>query len=179
MDGSYYITVDAINSVEYGGSLVTTVMHSTPYVLDTQAPVVESLDLIGYNQSTNQITVSYNIRYVCVCVRVCVYTHDTCTLLLLICVYMVCSDVGSGVEKVELSVGRAPLDNDVIGWVVIATDTGVGVATIGVNISDGVTSYVKLRATDKSMCARTSLIALILLNVCSVYHCIIINHVRC
>ena len=92
---------------------------------------------------------------------------------------MMCSDVGSGVEKVELSVGRTPLDNDVIDWVIIATDTGVGVATVGVNISDGVTSYVKLRATDKSMCARKNLITLILLNMCSVYHCIIINHAWC
>ena len=92
---------------------------------------------------------------------------------------MMCSDVGSGVEKVELSVGRTPLDNDVIDWVIIATDTGVGVATVGVNISDGVTSYVKLRATDKSMCARKNLITLILLNMCSVHHCIIINHAWC
>ena len=100
-----------------------------------------------------------------------------CTIVTDLCVhvYMVCSDVGSGVEKVELSVGRTPLDNDVIGWVIIATNTGVGVATIGVNISDGVTSYVKLRATDKSTCTHTNLVALFLVNMYSVhvYYCII------
>ena len=59
------------------------------------------------------------------------------------------SDAGSGVDRVELSVGHTPLDNDVIDWVTIVTSGDSTEATVNVDISDGETAYVKLRVTDK------------------------------
>lgn len=61
-DGSYYISVDAINSVGYGGSLITTVHHSTPYIVDTLPPVVNDWSVVGYNESSNKLTVTFNVR---------------------------------------------------------------------------------------------------------------------
>ena len=49
----------------------------------------------------------------------------------------------------ELSVGHTPLDNDVMDWVTIATSGDSTGATVSVDISDGETAYVKLRAIDR------------------------------
>lgn len=38
-DGRYFVTIQALNNAELGGSLVTTVCHSTPFTVDTTPPV--------------------------------------------------------------------------------------------------------------------------------------------
>ena len=65
-DGSYYITVDAINRAGYGGSMVTTIHHSTPYILDTTPPQVDEFEVNEYNIDLNILTVTFKIRYVCI-----------------------------------------------------------------------------------------------------------------
>ena len=62
MDGEYYITVEAINGVGYGGSMVTTVHHSVPYIVDTQPPVIGSFSSVYYDIDSNILNVSFLIR---------------------------------------------------------------------------------------------------------------------
>lgn len=63
-DGSYYITVDVINGAGYGGSLVTTVHHSTEYIIDTLPPVINELNIDEYDININRLNISFNVRYV-------------------------------------------------------------------------------------------------------------------
>ena len=60
-DGRYYVSVQAINNVVFGGALVTTVSHSVPYVVDTVPPVIHSMSA-HYDDSTNLLILVYNIR---------------------------------------------------------------------------------------------------------------------
>ena len=64
LDGSFYITVDVINGAGYGGSLVTTVHHSTEYIIDTQPPEIDELNIDDYDINTNRLNISFNVRYV-------------------------------------------------------------------------------------------------------------------
>lgn len=61
-DGSYYFSVDAINGVGYGGSLVTTVHHSTPYIIDTTPPIILYLQIEAYDNIENMLNITFNIR---------------------------------------------------------------------------------------------------------------------
>ena len=63
-DGAYFFTVQAVSNVEYGGPLVTTVAHSTPYIVDTSPPILSEVEVINYNVSSNQLILTYNARYV-------------------------------------------------------------------------------------------------------------------
>lgn len=56
--------IQAINNVVYGGSLVTTVHHTTPYVVDTTAPLLEVAMVDPYDSVTNTLTVHYMARSV-------------------------------------------------------------------------------------------------------------------
>ena len=49
-DGPYYITVRALNGVEFGGPLALTVCHSTPYIVDTSPPLVNEIYNIRYDE---------------------------------------------------------------------------------------------------------------------------------
>ena len=59
-DGIYYITVQALNQVIFGGSGVLTLCHSTPYVIDTTPPVIYSVKLVAYNETSNITTFYYH-----------------------------------------------------------------------------------------------------------------------
>lgn len=61
-DGAYFFTVQAVSNVEYGGPLVTTVAHSTPYIVDTSPPILSEVEVIDYNVSSNQLILTYNAR---------------------------------------------------------------------------------------------------------------------
>lgn len=63
-DGPYFITIQAINNVQYGGPQVTTVQHSTEYLVDTTCPILSGVEVISYNASTNQLVVVFNARLV-------------------------------------------------------------------------------------------------------------------
>jgi len=54
----------AINNAVYGGSLVTTVHHTMPYVVDTTAPLLEVAMVDPYDTVTNTLTVYYMTRSV-------------------------------------------------------------------------------------------------------------------
>ncbi|XP_053407458.1 uncharacterized protein LOC123547213 isoform X2 [Mercenaria mercenaria] len=59
-DGPYYVTVQALNGAELGGSLVTTVCHSTPFVVDTTPPVFNGVTDIIYDEDFDLIAIYYN-----------------------------------------------------------------------------------------------------------------------
>lgn len=63
-DGSYYVSVSAINGAGYGGSLVTTVHHSVPYIVDTTPPVIDSFELMSYDIQFDILNLSYTVKYV-------------------------------------------------------------------------------------------------------------------
>ena len=85
-DGSYYLSVQAVSNVEYGGPLATTVQHSTPYVLDTSLPVLGAIEGLEYNATSDLLSFSYNARYVLLffvcCLFVCLFIVVFCSLLL-------------------------------------------------------------------------------------------------
>ena len=59
-DGTYYVSVQAINNAVYGGAMATIFEHSTPYVLDTSPPLVQFLSNgLAYNASSNQLSLTY------------------------------------------------------------------------------------------------------------------------
>ena len=59
-DGTYYVSVQAINNVVYGGAMATIFEHSTPYVIDTSPPVVQFLpNGTAYDASSNQLSLTY------------------------------------------------------------------------------------------------------------------------
>ena len=146
-DGDYYITVNAINKAGYGGSMVTTVHHSTPYLVDTQPPTVTEWRTISYNKTTNELIVHYNVRYVLGrCVSGSLHANYN---FLLHCLFLLSSDSGSGVSDVSLALGLTRHDIGLLDWVTLATSGGSGVLVTSVYVPDGVSAWVKLRVTDK------------------------------
>ncbi|XP_048250793.1 uncharacterized protein LOC124111176 [Haliotis rufescens] len=59
-DGKYYITLRALNNVEYGGPLVTTICHTTPLGIDNTQPFVHEVYDVEYDEDTYVITAKYN-----------------------------------------------------------------------------------------------------------------------
>jgi hypothetical protein len=121
-EGAYYITIRATNQIAYGGPLFTTVQHATPYIIDTTPPVVEEDVDVGYNLTTNQLSVEYDA-----------------------------SDGEEGVvTAVDVALGRSPLDTDILRWTPLTNQSG-SVRSRGVVelvIPDGLPVWLKLRATD-------------------------------
>lgn len=64
IDGKYYITVRAINKMEYGGPLATSVCHSTAYAIDNSPPIVYEIFNVQYDEETFNLTLSHNSSYV-------------------------------------------------------------------------------------------------------------------
>ena len=63
VDGIYYVTVQALNQVIFGGSGVLSLCHSTAYIIDTTPPIIPNVTLIGYKSATNISTFYYEARY--------------------------------------------------------------------------------------------------------------------
>ncbi|XP_038062441.1 uncharacterized protein LOC119732930 [Patiria miniata] len=59
-DGAYYITVRALNKVEFGGPMALTVCHSTPLIIDNTPPIIYSIDDITYDSSIGRIRLKVN-----------------------------------------------------------------------------------------------------------------------
>jgi len=59
-DGKYFITVQALNGAELGGSLVLTLCHSTPLIVDTSTPVFDKVTDIIYDEDFDLIAIYYN-----------------------------------------------------------------------------------------------------------------------
>lgn len=62
-DGTYYTTVRALNNVQYGGPLATTVCHTAPYIVDMSPPFVWEIFDIKYDEDTFQLNATHNSRY--------------------------------------------------------------------------------------------------------------------
>ena len=92
-DGAYYISVQAINNVEYGGPLVTTVQHSTPYIIDTSPPILTEVESIDYDVLTNELSLNYSA-----------------------------SDNGSGIATVSLALGHTQYDTGLLSWIPIESN---------------------------------------------------------
>ena len=60
-DGEYFATVQGLNKAVFGGSLVSTVCHTTPLIIDTTPPLVHSVDNVAYNDVKGIIKAGYNI----------------------------------------------------------------------------------------------------------------------
>ena len=58
-DGAYYVTVQALNGAELGGSLVTTVCHAIPFKVDTTPPVFSGVTDIIYDEDFDLIAIYY------------------------------------------------------------------------------------------------------------------------
>ena len=61
-DGQYFITVRALNKVMYGGPLSVTVCHTTPYIVDTSAPIVHEISSLRYDERSFFLYGAINIR---------------------------------------------------------------------------------------------------------------------
>ncbi|XP_022100338.1 uncharacterized protein LOC110984441 [Acanthaster planci] len=59
-DGAYYISVRALNKVEFGGPMALTVCHSTPLTIDRTPPIVYSIHDITYDSTTGKIGMRVN-----------------------------------------------------------------------------------------------------------------------
>ncbi|VDI67222.1 Hypothetical predicted protein [Mytilus galloprovincialis] len=59
-DDKYYVTVRALNEVEYGGPLATTVCHSKPLGVDNSPPHVWEIYDIRYDENTYNLTAKHN-----------------------------------------------------------------------------------------------------------------------
>ena len=59
-DGRYYVTIRAINQVEYGGLLVTTICHSTPLAIDNTPPIIYEIYNIKYDDVSYNLTADFN-----------------------------------------------------------------------------------------------------------------------
>jgi hypothetical protein len=86
-DGHYFLTVQAVNNIVYGGSLVTDVGHSTPYIIDTVPPQVHDVHGLEYDEDTQILQLQYNT-----------------------------SDATSGVREIDFALGRTVHDTDLHSW---------------------------------------------------------------
>ncbi|KAI8516766.1 hypothetical protein Bbelb_053470 [Branchiostoma belcheri] len=61
IDGVYHITVRAINNVEFGGAMATTVCHTTPYIIDNTPPFVHHVHSVQYDEDALVISAEYDV----------------------------------------------------------------------------------------------------------------------
>ncbi|XP_019642103.1 PREDICTED: uncharacterized protein LOC109483513 [Branchiostoma belcheri] len=86
-DGFYHVSVRAVNKVEFGGPLATTVCHGVPYTIDTTPPFVNEVELISYDENTYELIVEYNV-----------------------------SDPLSNIREVDIGLGKSPRDVFIKDW---------------------------------------------------------------
>ncbi|XP_038050876.1 uncharacterized protein LOC119724026 [Patiria miniata] len=86
-DGAYYITVRALNKVEFGGPMALTVCHSNPLIIDNTPPIIYSISDITYDSSIGRIGMRINA-----------------------------TDPDSHLSKYHLAAGRTPRDISLRDW---------------------------------------------------------------
>ena len=62
-DNKYYVTVRAINNIEFG-PLGLTVCHAQPYTIDTTPPILYAVNDVTYDEDHFQISCRVNATYV-------------------------------------------------------------------------------------------------------------------
>ena len=65
IDGKYYATIRAINKVDYGGPLSTSVCHTIPLTIDITAPLIYEIYDLSYDDDNFNLTAKHNTRYCC------------------------------------------------------------------------------------------------------------------
>ncbi|XP_078575736.1 uncharacterized protein LOC144861641 [Branchiostoma floridae x Branchiostoma japonicum] len=86
-DGFYHVSVRAVNKVEFGGPLATTVCHATPYTIDTTPPFVNHVKFISYDEVSYELIVEYNV-----------------------------SDPLSNIREVDIGLGKSSRDVFIMDW---------------------------------------------------------------
>ncbi|XP_070573688.1 uncharacterized protein [Ptychodera flava] len=86
-DGVYHVSVRALNKVEFGGPLATTVCHTTSYIIDNTAPFVNHVHLAEYDEYACIISTFFNV-----------------------------SDPDSNIREVDFGLGRSNRDTYLLGW---------------------------------------------------------------
>ncbi|XP_072033446.1 LOW QUALITY PROTEIN: uncharacterized protein [Amphiura filiformis] len=87
-DGLYYISVRALNNVDFGGPMAMTVCHSTPLVIDNTPPIIYEIFNITYDTSTFLIGTNVNA-----------------------------TDPESDLQSIHFALGQTPRDIAHLGWV--------------------------------------------------------------
>ncbi|VDI76845.1 Hypothetical predicted protein [Mytilus galloprovincialis] len=100
-DARYYISVRALNNVEYGGPLATTVCHSTPISVDNSPPLALEIYDISYNEITSTIRAKHNS-----------------------------SDPHSGLEFNDICLGRSKRDCVEMKWIRLSFDSNITLVRI-------------------------------------------------
>lgn len=59
-DGPYYVSVQALNSVVFGGALVTSVCHSMALIVDTTPPILHFVDNVFYDEDFDLMGIYYS-----------------------------------------------------------------------------------------------------------------------
>ena len=120
-DGSYYVTVQAVNGAELGGSLVTTVCHSIPFIVDTTPPVFKGVTEIIYDEDFD-----------------------------LIAIYYEASDDLSKIAKTEFALGKTKYDAELKAYsiheAIQRADPFVALEDLG--LQEGIPAWIRIRVTN-------------------------------
>ena len=123
-DGPYYVTVQALNGAELGGSLVTTVCHSVPFTVDTTPPVFSGVQDIIYDEDFD-----------------------------LIAIYYAASDDLSKIAKAEFGLGKTKYDVQLkaysIHHAMERDDPFVSLKELG--LQEGIPAWIRIRVTNNGM----------------------------
>ncbi|KAH3708680.1 hypothetical protein DPMN_068137 [Dreissena polymorpha] len=137
-DGPYFVTVQALNGAELGGSLVTTVCHSTPFIVDTSPPVFHKVTDIIYDEDFDLIAIYYNA------------TDDLSKIAH--------AEFGLGKTKYDVQLKayglHAPMERE---------DPFVAVKDLG--LQEGIPAWIRIRVTNNGI-KNTSIVVSIILKFC-------------
>ena len=61
-DGKYYITVQALNNIVFGGALVTSVCHSVALIVDTTPPILLCVEDVFFDGDFELLAVYYKVK---------------------------------------------------------------------------------------------------------------------
>ncbi|KAK7496755.1 hypothetical protein BaRGS_00011964, partial [Batillaria attramentaria] len=121
-DGPYYVTVQAVNDIIHGGDLVTTVCHSTPFVVDTAPPFMNSVEEILFDETFRFLVVYFNA-----------------------------TDVTSGVARTEFGLGRTKYDVMIRRYLPFEMRGGASntyIVNEEFETEDGVPAWIRLKVVD-------------------------------
>lgn len=124
-DGQYYSTVQAVNNVVHGGSLVTTVCHSTPVVVDTTPPLFNGVSDILFDEDFN-----------------------------IMAIYFETEDNESFLSRVDFGLGKTKHDVEVRGYSKIPYPKRENpfILINDLNLTSGEPAWIRLRAVNNGKC---------------------------
>ncbi|XP_062567667.1 uncharacterized protein LOC134229900 [Saccostrea cucullata] len=120
-DGQYYVTVQSLNNVVHGGSLVTTVCHSVPLTVDTSPPEFKGLTDIIFDEDFN-----------------------------LMAIYFGAEDQLSKIARVDFGLGKTKHDVEVRGYSKFdyKQTENPYIVIKDLNLTDGEPAWIRLRAVN-------------------------------